>query len=236
MFASGGATVLYGEVGSASSMFIDNANITKGSITNDGVIELGGGTNVIVSSGSTISASGCTFAGGGDVLTTLGGAFYLNGGAQASFHGVAFASNTGSRGGAFYFANDTSASFTSCTFAGNSAGATQGNSNAMYLGNAIIAIKDCTLLDNQNIRLTNASGKVTLNGSNALKGTINDAGSVTISSGAIIDLTGNSNATPINPGGGVIVDGGCTVINSAGASVSIAGGTYTQISKDGTTE
>ena len=58
---------------------------------------------------------------------------------------------------------------------------------------------------------------------------------VLISSGAIIDLTGNTNATPINPGGGVIVDDGCTVINSAGASVSITGGTYAQINNDGTT-
>lgn len=62
------------------------------------------------------------------------------------------------------------------------------------------------------------------------------AASVTLTSGAILDLTGNTNPTPIAPGGDVIVDGGCTVINSAGASVSIAGGTYTKINNDGTTE
>ena len=65
---------------------------------------------------------------------------------------------------------------------------------------------------------------------------INGNGIITISSGAIVNLTGNINSIPINPDGGVIVDGGCTVINSAGAKVSISGGTYTQINNDGTTE
>ena len=68
-------------------------------------------------------------------------------------------------------------------------------------------------------------------------------GTYIIASGAIIDFTGNANAAPINPtgtsatsSGAVVVDGGCTVITSAGASVSIAGGTYTKINNDGTTE
>lgn len=61
------------------------------------------------------------------------------------------------------------------------------------------------------------------------------SGYVTISSGAIIDLTGNTVASPISAGGGITVSGGCTIINSAGTSVSLAAGTYTKINKDGTT-
>ena len=100
---------------------------------------------------------------------------------------------------------------------------------------AILALNgDCNLNT-----ITLYYGKTMMHGSNVLSGKIEAVsgapGSVTISSGAIIDLTGNSNATPINPGGGIVVSGGCTVINSAGASVSIAGGTYTKINKDGTT-
>ena len=84
-------------------------------------------------------------------------------------------------------------------------------------------------------------GSVTCIGSNHFAKNINTLSSpayVFISSGAVVDLTGNagdSNGVVINPGGGVVVSGGCTVINSAGASVSIEGGTYTQINKDGTT-
>ena len=66
-------------------------------------------------------------------------------------------------------------------------------------------------------------------------GIVGGTGTVTLTSGAILDLTGNTNATPIAPGS-VIVDGGCQVITSAGATVSIAGGTYTKINNDGTTE
>jgi hypothetical protein len=79
-----------------------------------------------------------------------------------------------------------------------------------------------------------------LKGSNTIQNRIicvrnTNPGSVTISSGAVVDLTGNSTTTPIAPGGGVVVDGGCTIINSAGTSVHINGGTYTKINNDGTT-
>lgn len=60
-------------------------------------------------------------------------------------------------------------------------------------------------------------------------------GFVTLASGTTLDLSGNTNATPINPGGSVIVNGSCQVITSAGTTVSIAGGTYTKINNDGTT-
>ena len=77
---------------------------------------------------------------------------------------------------------------------------------------------------------------VTFEGSNTIGSIIGNANGVTkIMNGAIIDLTGNSTASPIATSGGVVVSGGCTVINSAGVSVHINGGTYTKINNDGTT-
>jgi hypothetical protein len=62
---------------------------------------------------------------------------------------------------------------------------------------------------------------------------------VTIASGAILDLTGNTNATPIAPGGGITFGASVTVINSAGSSVLLnngEAGTCTVIKNDGTIE
>ena len=60
----------------------------------------------------------------------------------------------------------------------------------------------------------------------AISGVPDMTNTVTISSGAIVDLTGNTNATPINPGGGVtLAPGGATVYPSAGsASAYMLGG------------
>ena len=63
------------------------------------------------------------------------------------------------------------------------------------------------------------------------------SGSVAIASGATLDLTGNTNATPINPGGGITFGANVTVINSAGSSVLLNGGeagSCTKINNDGT--
>lgn len=62
--------------------------------------------------------------------------------------------------------------------------------------------------------------------------TTGSLGSVVISSGAIVDLTGNTNATPINPGGGVtFAPGGAAVYPSAGSAsaYSLGGMTVPQI-------
>lgn len=96
---------------------------------------------------------------------------------------------------------------------------------------AVVSATDCVLGD-----CSVSSGTLTLSGSNTIEIASGKSANISLTSGAILDLTGNSNATPIKPGGGVIVDGGCQVITSAGTTVSIAGGTYTKINNDGTTE
>ena len=148
----------------------------------------------------------------------------------------------------------------SCVFASNYVPSSTAAAGAIYVQGGDITLDACSFSDNVrqngvvrvapgNITLTDCEfgseqsitlafgGTVQLKGSNtidAITGT-SATQSVTIFSGAIVDLTGNTNATPINPGGGIVVSGGCTVVNSAGASVSIAGGTYSQINNDGTT-
>ena len=65
--------------------------------------------------------------------------------------------------------------------------------------------------------MSNNSASVVLTGSNTIKKTVYASSglttcSVTLTSGAILDLTGNTNATPIAPGGGITFEqGGATV-------------------------
>ena len=188
-----------------------------------------------------------------------GGALYLNNG-SASFVRCSFSHNTANAGAAMTIAA-CAVSVDSCVITSNGASNNYGivnigsasvatltntivsaNTYTADMGDIYIASSGTVYLDGGNTIkkcVVAASGQLYIGGSNAIeliksRGGGN-GGTVTISSGAILDLTGNSNATPINPGGGIVVSGGCTVVNSAGVSVSIAGGTYTQINNDGTT-
>ena len=54
---------------------------------------------------------------------------------------------------------------------------------------------------------------------------ITNPGYVTVANGAIVDLTGNTNAVPINPGGGITLyggpyDSGTKIVYGSGADVS----------------
>lgn len=68
------------------------------------------------------------------------------------------------------------------------------------------------------------SGSIVANGATLLADgiyhidTVTGAAGLTIGSGAIVDLTGNTNATPIAPSGGIVfASGGATVLYSSGA-------------------
>lgn len=88
-----------------------------------------------------------------------------------------------------------------------------------------------------------ATPKVVFKGSNTLKATItpyseDNTGIVEITSGAIVDLTGNTNATPIAPGGGITFEaGGVTVLygsTESPSSCTITGASITSmIGNDG---
>jgi len=123
----------------------------------------------------------------------------------------------------------------------NDAGTGQG---AYINASATINLIDCNFTHArgtraQNIVFAHATASATIAGVCKFTALVSRAnasttGTLIISSGAVVDLSGNSASVPVIPGGRIIVDGGCTVINSAGVDVHINGGTYTQIDNLGT--
>ena len=237
-FEAGGATVLYSSGAVSGSYSMDNVNLPAGAkLTNTATVDLGG-THVVKIGEQPVNVSGCTFTSGmaPNAGNKYGGAFFLNQ-TTGVFSNCQFIGNNGNtsdgRGGGIYAASgsvqEAILSVVNCVFTGNVA----------YQGNAIYTlvqttIQDCVFNANQSLYIRDTTA--TFVGTNVLKSNIAGNGSIIFANGATIDLTDNQIATPIAPGNGVVVDGGCTVITSAGASVSIAGGTYTKINNDGTTE
>ena len=255
-FASGGATVLYSSGAVSGSYMMDNVTLPAGAkLTNTAVVDLGD-SNVNVPSGSTAIVDGASFTSG---QSGRGGAINVSSGASLSLMNVSATGNTASVHGGFAYVNRTPATISGCIVSGNTAAiyagglylisCTVGIDGSIVSGNTGVHCRDI-MLHGATVTLAGSTvgqvrfespGSVALSGTNAV-GIIegfsqtSGSGTVTLTSGAILDLTGNTNATPINPGGGVVVDGGCQVITSAGSIVSIAGGTYTKINNDGTKE
>ena len=237
-------------IGSGKTAIFDGVIISSG--LNSGTNATGG---VFTASG-TVIASSCTFANcsatyGGSVATiTTGARVTLNNciassnstgygtifakGGELAISGGTYTGNIVTNGGGCAVITNGTVSVTDAVISGNKATVgTTSNTNDFRMNNAggnLYLEGGCTVG-----LIYGVAGTVTFRGSNNVTSVYGGA-SVVISSDAILGLTGNTNPTPINPGGGISVVGGCTVINSAGASVSIAGGTYTQINNDGTTE
>lgn len=228
---------------SASGATFANGSATRYSVSSSGT-DLGG-VIYLYSIGAKAVFSDCTFTGG-----------------NAAFGGVCTV-RLGSAGG---FTREPDAVFSNCIMSGNRATETGGCIAAMNGG--YVKLTGCYATNN---RVSGGGAPFFANGgylwfegfkgnnytvlrggSSYLKITSNnkfesdiigDAGGgiVIIESDAVIDLTGNSNALPVNPLGGVIVADGdstksATIINSAGVEVAIVGGTYSKIKNDGTTE
>jgi hypothetical protein len=245
----------------------------------DSVIDLGGTRIAAVSSGTTASASGCSFSGGisadnaGAVAVFSGGKFICSDcrfiGNTASGYGgalvinltrtigdlnnVIISGNSAARGGGLVVSQGASCYVSASIISGNSAGANGGGvllteipsylelSSTRIIGNStggsrgggmIIGRTTCSMTDSvisgniangsaQDIYLN--SGHLRLAGSNVIGVCDGAAGTVTISSGAIVDLKGNTNAAPIAPGGGITIYGGTEqnptkILFSSGAS------------------
>jgi len=209
---------------------VSNVTITNGNAVYGGGINITGGTTVIsdaVISGCHAGIEGAGGSGGG------AGIYAAN--AVVSANNTLFTSNTtqGSFPGGVLMLNTGSAFFSSCTFTDNS------NPNgAFYLaGTASCTFTDCNIGD-QSINLNGTSCKAFFSGTNIDKRTVIGTGSVTLTSGAILDLIGNTNATPIAPGGWITFEaGGATVLYGEVGSVSsmyIAGATVATIASGGT--
>ena len=202
-FASGGATVLYSSGAVSGSYMMNNVTLPAGAkLTNTAVVNLNS-AHVIIPNNATATASGCVFSGGSAVY---GGAFDING--VAIFNKCGFVGNSGDAGTAITMENtNANISLTSCTFSGNT-----GNNGAVFAYRGTVTLSDTVFSSGQNVVLGTSSASVILSNLNTIQ-SITGAGiaTVTISSGTILDFTGNTNAKPINPGGAITIPAGAVV-------------------------
>lgn len=240
-------TIISGGINCTSKTTLSNL-AADGVIVSSGTLTLG---DVFIPSGSTVAVSGGGLAiekvtGNGGVIDLGGTNVELNGTriSSASLSGCTLTSGSATYGGAVYAAYGVSATLRECSITGNSAGY-GGGCNAG--GGSYLLVDSCVVTGNSDgdIRAAGASTSILISAStvgtvNIAGGTVNIAGrntidvitskggsgSVTISSGAILDLTGNTNPAPIAPGGGITFEeGGATVYPSAGqASAYMLGG------------
>ena len=211
-FESGGATVQLGATSGTvdSSYMMDNVELPAGAkLTNTAVVDLRG-TNVFVPRNTSVSVSGCTVTGG---VSSAGGAMFASSYANVDLNRVTFTGNSATNAGGAIDGYYNTYNLTSCVFFNNVAPSVS-SGKAIALGDSATAnASACEFNDGQSIYLKKNTAKVNFIGSNTFKSILGGSGTVTIASGAILDLTGNTNATPINPGGGITFEsGGSTTI------------------------
>ena len=194
---------------------------------NGGTIELNR-TAVMVGSGDNAFASGVIFESGG-LVSTGTGAFYVASNGSLTLVDCTISGGSANTGAAMNINKTSNVFLSGCSIIDNTATA----GYTIVIANGGMEVSDCTFGGLQNIIFNNSAGSdtVTLKGHNYLSNAIIARtsamiGNVTISSGAVVDLTGNTNNPAINPRGGVtFAPGGATVYPSAGsASAYILGG------------
>ena len=236
-----GGTMTLGDVyiPNGATVSVNGGGLVIEKVTgNGGVVNLNS-TNVLVSSGATAYANGCTFSGGS---ATFGGALLVSGtNANMFASNCRFENNTGITGGVAHITDvSASADFFNCEFTSNTGspvlngfrshvtltGCTFSENSSRTLEQSYsdgkITISNCIFGSNQKIGMASyiSAGSATfeLAGSNTID-SISGGCIVAVTSGAIVDLTGNTNATPINPSGGItFAPGGATVYPSAGSA------------------
>ena len=220
----GGGTMTLGDayIPSGSTVAVSGGGLAIEKVTgNGGVIDLGGTLLFSPNIATTGAVTGVAIIGGSQ--NSGGGAIYAiyNAGSitriTISLTNCVLRDNNGVSGGAIYSGKNAACTITGCTFSGNV---------ATYRGNAIyvtadtsLTIMGCTFEETQDIWIADGT-TVSLAGSNATFAKVEGTGVLNIASGAILDLTGNTNATPIAPGGGItFAPGGATVLTGATAGV-----------------
>ncbi len=150
---------------------------------------------------NSVIASACS--------ATFGGVLFGNAGAKITLNSCSIIGCSASEGVGVCLYNGASATLTSCIISGCSA-----NYGAALSENAgTINIEDCIITGNTPSQraVYLAGGSFGIAGSNVLTDKIyGTSGTVTISNGATIDLTGNTNELPINPGGDITLHGGAS--------------------------
>ena len=219
---SGGGLAVEKVTGAGSESVIDlnGTSLAPANMTASGVFfEHGSSTQyggVMDTSGTrvtAINASGCVFA--NNSCSSRGGAFRIQGG-TASFTDCQFTSNhaTGAGGGAIHLKGKL---FLSNTTFENSTPYDIGYAD----GGQVHLLGGCSL-DIINPGTANPA-TVTIAGSNSVNKITGTYCTITISSGATVDLAGNTNAAPIATGGGITLyggpmTGGTKIIGSAGSA------------------
>lgn len=229
-FAPGGATV-YPSAGSASAYVLDG--VTVPAIGNGNVVNLGG-TNVLISSGATASASGCTFSGGSaetggavsaanntdlnftkcnfiaNSCTKNGGAAFVYYSANAMISGGTMTGNVASNGGAFYLGDGAIVSMSSCTITSNTAS----NGGGLYTNGAVVTVESSIISGNTapaGADVYLLGGTFTLTGGNTI-------GSVAEQNDAVVALKGNNTVVAISSRSTTLIG---SVIISSGASIAL---------------
>ena len=202
---------------------ITNYGVLKGpvSIENGGSI-VGNGETVIDLNGTNVSAvvyanltvSGCIIASG---IANYGGAFNVYRNTMTLTGTTVTGCIAYNRGGAIYQGEGLT-SLTGCIISGNTA---TEHSNDIFINSGGIVITDSIIGE----MTLDGNTSVTIHGSNQFEKivstTINRGGTVTLTSSSTLDLTSNSNPTPIAPGGGIsFASGGATVLVGSGTASS----------------
>ncbi len=218
---------------SGSTVAVSGGGLAVEKVTGAGetsVIDLGG-TNVVPNKNTTVRVSGANITGG---AAAIGGAFYVSS-ASVYLGDTTISGNTATtNGGAFYMGPSGYLEASSCTISGN---VTNNHGPDGFTRFSTAKFIDCVLgtlaTGDGNIEIANSCTV------DVITTSPDAAGKVVISSGAIVDLTGNTNATPIAPGGGITFEaGGATVLygDSAGTPTSsavIAGATVVSLGNNG---
>ena len=228
------------DLGNAGAYIAGNVNASGVAFTGGSGGNGGAGAVLYLTNGNTV-ISNCEFrnnSAGNNAAIYCGGAS-----ASEEFDNCIFTSNTATNTVCIvdlYMSTNSERVYRNCTFAENNVGSnvvTIGVTGAsmpfvsgcVFSSNAVsrdirltqagsVIVKDCTFADNKLNLYPESACTFMLAGSNSMQGYCNGSGSVTLTSGAILDLTGNENETPINPGGAITFEsGGATVLYSSGA-------------------
>lgn len=223
-------------VQAVSGLPIIGANSTF-NLSGSGVLDLAGTKITTSGTNAKINITGMTITSGG-LSTTNGGGFLIQNAGSGFFSDCLFAYNSSTNYGGAVYITKGNATLVSCSVLNNDATIGQ----AIMVQSGTMNLVDCDFRHArgnraQNITL-NTAGTVSIAGTCRFTGVVSKAnasakGTLIISSGAVIDLSGNSISVPIIPGGSIIINGACTVVNSAGVDMAVAGGTYTQITNAG---
>ena len=232
--------------GSGANFSATDCIITGGSATNGGVFGLD--RSILTFRGLTLSGNSASSNGGvansfkGDTTFTdcnfvdnhadgFGGAVAGNS-ATYHFSSCTFSGNSASYGGATHCPLNAIHEYVSCVVSGN-----EGTYPFMYMQGGTASVSQCIIDGDIGAYHTETSATLDFAGSNAFRGAITGRLYVNISSGAILDMTSNTDPTPIAPNGGITFEaGGATVYPSAGSASSILVGGVSKvgsISSDG---